>query len=224
MTYSGTVTTCRLTRTLRAMFFAALAVPLAAAGQVVVTGRPLPVSVVVAAGVVVFAVAAVLAGADRGFFQIAALMLPVELLLNTTFNLGQDTCAPPSGVQHMGGHGLDLMVCGGGSVGGGGSTLSLAPTVLELVLLTVQVVVTLVAALCLRLADAALARLPELFGALARLAPDALRALLLLAPIPARPASGSPLPEPRPEHAPTEDLPLAPSRHRGPPASFALAC
>ncbi|MFF7631544.1 hypothetical protein ACFZB9_00115 [Kitasatospora sp. NPDC008050] len=219
------MTTCRLTRTLRALLFAALAVPLAAAGQVVVTGRPLPLTVVVAAGVVVFAVAAVLAGADRGFFQIAAVMLPVELMLNTTFNLGQDTCGSPRAAQHVGGgHGLDLMVCGGGSVGGGGGALSLAPTVLELVLLTVQAVVTMVAALCLRLADAALVRLPELLGALARLAPDALRALLLLAPVPARPAPGSPLPEPRPEHAPTEDLPLATSRHRGPPASFALAC
>lgn len=62
-----------------------------------------------------------LAGADRGFFQIAALMLPVELLLNTTFNLGQDTCGSPRAAQHVGGgRGLDLMVCGGGSVGNGG--------------------------------------------------------------------------------------------------------
>ncbi|WP_035850648.1 hypothetical protein [Kitasatospora azatica] len=219
------MTTRRTPRTLRAALFAALAVPLAAAGQVVVTGRPLPITVVAGAGVAVFALAALLAGAERGFAQIAALLLPVELLLNTTFNLGQQTCAPTPGRPHpTGSHGLDLMVCGGGSVGGTDSALALAPWVLELLLLGVHVVVTLLAALCLRLAELALLRLPELLGALARLVPGAVRALLLLAPLPARPAPGVPLPEPRPEHAPTEDLPLAPSRRRGPPASFALAC
>ncbi|MGF1426113.1 hypothetical protein [Kitasatospora sp. LaBMicrA B282] len=217
------MTTCRLTRTLRATLFAALAVPLSAAGQVVVTGRPLPLTVVLGAGVAVFVLAALLAGAERGFLQIAALLLPVELLLNTTFNLGQDTCARPTGAAHQGGHGLDLMVCGGGQVGGGTGELALAPTLLEVVLLGVHLVVTLLAAFCLRLADAALVRLPELIGALARLVPDALVALLLLAPLPARPAPGAPLPEPRPEHAPAEDLPLARDRRRGPPASFALA-
>lgn len=221
MAYSETVTTCRLTRTLRAMLFAALAVPLSAAGHVVVTGQPLPLTVVLAAGAGVFLLAAVLAGSDRGFLQIAALLLPVELLLNTTFNLGQQTCDRP--VHHSGG-GLDLMVCGGGQVGSGTGGLSLAPTLLEVVLLVVQAVVTVLAAFCLRLADAALVGLPELVGALAALSPGALRALLLIAPLPARPAPGVALPEPRPEHAPTEDLPLAPSRRRGPPASFALAC
>ncbi|WP_101379612.1 MULTISPECIES: hypothetical protein [Kitasatospora] len=220
------MTTCLTTRTLRALFFAALAVPLAAAGQVVVTGRPLPLNLLAGAAAVVFGAALLLAGVERGFLQIAALLLPVELLLNTTFNLGQDTCAPPPGAAPRGpSRGLDLMVCGGGSVGGGADGfLNLAPAVLELLLLTVHVTVTLVAAFCLRLADAALVRLPELVAALARLAPDALRALLLLAPLPVRPAPGVPLPEPRPEHAPTEDLPLSPSRRRGPPASFALAC
>ncbi|MCX4749886.1 hypothetical protein OG455_30965 [Kitasatospora sp. NBC_01287] len=220
------MTFCHSTRTLRALLFAALAVPLSAAGHVVVTGQALPLSVVALAGVIVFLVAALLAGADRGFAQIAALLLPVELLLNTTFNLGQETCARPTtgALAHQGGHGLDLVVCGGGQVGGGEGVLTLAPTMLEVVLLAVHVALSLLAAFCLQLADAALVRLPELIGSLARLAPDALRALLLLAPLPARPAPGAPLPEPRPEHAPTEDLPLAPSRRRGPPASFALAC
>ncbi len=202
------------------MVFAALAVPLSAAGQVLVTGRPLPLPLVVVAGAVVFLAAAVLGGAERGFLQIAAFFLPVELLLNTTFNLGQSTCAPPPGHAH----GLDLMVCGGGTVSGPSSELTLAPLALELLVLAVHVLLTLLAACWLRLAEAALAGLPALLRGLARLAPQALRALLLLAPVPVRAAPGAPLPEPRPEHAPAEDLPLGPSRRRGPPASFALAC
>ncbi|MFI9272277.1 hypothetical protein ACIGXM_16370 [Kitasatospora sp. NPDC052896] len=213
------MTGSRITRTLRALVFAALAVPLSAAGQVVVTGRPLPVTLVFAAGAVVFLLAAVVSGTERGFLQIAAVFLPVELLLNTTFNLGQDTCSPPTGRSH----GIDLVVCGGGSVSDGSSVLTMAPALVELLLLVVHVLVTVLAALWLRCAETALARLPELVRALARLAPDALRALLL-APIPARPAPGAPLPEPRPEYAPVEDLPLSPSRRRGPPAGYALAC
>lgn len=209
-----------VTRALRATVFATLAVPLSALGHVLVTGRALPVNLVVAAGGVVFLLAVLLSGTERGFLQIAALFLPVELLLNTTFNLGQDACPRPTRT-----HGLDLMVCGGGSVGAGdGSGLTLAPALVELALLAVHVAATLLAALWLRLAEAALARLPELVRTLARLRPGALLALLLLAPVPARPAPGVPLPEPRPEHAPAEDLPLGPSRRRGPPAAYALAC
>ncbi|MDH6132320.1 hypothetical protein P3T37_001705 [Kitasatospora sp. MAA4] len=211
-----------VTRALRATVFAALAVPLSALGHVLVTGRPLPLDLVIAAGAVVFLLAVVLSGAERGFLQIAAIFLPVELLLNTTFNLGQDACPSPTRT-----HGLDLMVCGGGTVGnGGGTPLTLAPALVELLLLVVHVVATLLAALWLRLAEAALVRLPRLVGELARLTPGTLLALLrlALAPLSARPAPGVPLPEPRPEHAPTEDLPLGPSRRRGPPAAFALAC
>ncbi|MFE0465074.1 hypothetical protein ACFW1A_38045 [Kitasatospora sp. NPDC058965] len=214
------MTSCPTTRTLRAALFAALAVPLAAAGQVAVTGQPLPGTVLAGAALAVFAVAALLAGTERGFAQIAAALLPVELLLNTTFNLGQATCARPDPSRA---HGLDLVVCGGGSVGGGAGGLTAAPWLLELTLLGVHLAVSLLGALCLRLADLALVRLPELLHALGRLVPGALRALLL-APLPVRPAPGVPLPQPRPEHAPTEDLPLARDRRRGPPASFALAC
>ncbi|WP_145906799.1 hypothetical protein [Kitasatospora viridis] len=219
------MTTCRTTRMLRALLFAALAVPLAAAAQVVVTGRPLPLTVLAGAAVAVFAGALLAAGAERGFTQIAALLLPVQLLLNTTFNLGQDTCGAAPGATHHGpSRGLDLMVCGGGQVGGGQGVLDVAPAALELLLLTVHLAIALLGALCLRLAEAALVRVPDLVAALARLAGRLLGLLsLLLAPLPVRPAPAVPLPEPRPEHAPTEDLPLARDRRRGPPASFALA-
>ncbi|GAA5018813.1 hypothetical protein GCM10025734_71140 [Kitasatospora paranensis] len=55
----------RTTRALRAAVFTALAVPLAALGQVVLTGRQLPLTLVALCTAAVFLLAVALAGAAR---------------------------------------------------------------------------------------------------------------------------------------------------------------
>ncbi|GAA0662854.1 hypothetical protein GCM10010193_12790 [Kitasatospora atroaurantiaca] len=203
------------TRALRAAVFTALAVPLSALGQVVITGRPLPLSLVAAATAAVFLVALAASGTQRRLLHICAVLMPVELLLNTAFNLGQDACAAPS-------HGVDLLVCGGGSVDGSFLATS-APGTAQALVLMVHVLLALAAALWLRLGDAALCGLAEALRALGGLVTAPYRALLLSSPLPSCPATLTPVPDA--EQAPPRraDVVLSPAPRRGPPA-LALAC
>ncbi|MEV7777487.1 hypothetical protein [Kitasatospora sp. NPDC088351] len=224
-------TSTHATRALRAAVFTAFAVPLSALGQVVITGRPLPLTLVVAATAVVFLVAAVLAGRERRLVHISAVLVPVELMLNTTFNLGQAGCGPALGAEHAPARGMNLLVCGGGSVDGSlfsgqlGHTGPLAPAVTQLLVLLVHLLVALAAAVWLRLGDAALSGLARSLRALRQSLAAPLRALfLLLAPAPVRPVLRVPLPvsdRPRPRR---EAVVLSPAPRRGPPSAFAPAC
>ncbi|MGW2546293.1 aldehyde dehydrogenase family protein, partial [Kitasatospora sp. NPDC001574] len=63
-------------RTLRAAVFAALLVLLAGLGQVLVTGRPLPLGTLAVAGAAVFAVAFALAG--PGFWYPPTVLAPTD--------------------------------------------------------------------------------------------------------------------------------------------------
>ncbi|MFC8449110.1 hypothetical protein [Kitasatospora sp. NPDC057223] len=214
------MTSTRATRALRAAVFTALAVPLSAAGQVVVTGRPLPLTLVAAASVAVFLLAAALAGRERRLLHIAAVIVPVELLLNTAFNLGQATCAPARG--------MNLLVCGGGSVDG--SLLSgpfghgpTAPMATQLLLLLVHLAAAVAAACWLRLGDAALRGLAGALDVLRQALTTPLRLLLLLAPVPGRPVLRVPLPVSDLPRPPSEGVVPSPAPRRGPPA-FAPAC
>ncbi|MFC9331486.1 hypothetical protein [Kitasatospora sp. NPDC057015] len=222
------MTTSHATRALRAAVFTALAVPLSAAGQVVVTGRPLPLNLVAAATAVVFLVAAALAGSERRLLQISAVLVPVELLLNTTFNLGQATCAPAVGALHGPVRGMNLLVCGGGSVDGSllpgplGHAGPVAPAATQLFLLLVHLTAALAAALWLRLGEAALSGLADALDALRQWVGAPLRRLLL-APVPGRPVLRVPLPvsnRPRPR---LRDVLRSPAPRRGPPVP-APAC
>ncbi|AUG75589.1 hypothetical protein CFP65_0633 [Kitasatospora sp. MMS16-BH015] len=201
------------TRVLRAAVFTALAVPLSALGHVVITGRALPLSLVAAATAVVLVLAYLAAGPQRRFLHITAVLVPVELLLNTAFNLGQDTCASAAP-----GHGVDLLVCGGGSVDG--SVLgSVTPGTAQLLVLAVHLVLALAAALWLRLGEAALTGLAEALRALA----EPFRALLLLlAPLPCCPAALAPAVDAAPALPHPGQVLLGPAPRRGPPA-LALA-
>ncbi|MFJ5229129.1 hypothetical protein ACIQBJ_04425 [Kitasatospora sp. NPDC088391] len=200
------------TKALRGAVFTALAVPLAALGQVAITGRALPLTLVAAACVAVFLLAVLLDGARRRFLLLASVLVPVELLLNTAFNLGQDACARPV-------HGVDLLVCGGDSFSGSdlfAQWTHNSAALLQLLVLGVHLALALAAAAWLRLADAAVSGVAEALHALARTLPGPWRTLLLavraVCPAALLPAAdGEPAPR-RPQ-----DAAHCPAPRRGPP-------
>ncbi|WP_371501602.1 hypothetical protein OG871_32245 [Kitasatospora sp. NBC_00374] len=204
------------TRALRAAVFTALAVPLAALGQVLLTGRALPLALVAVASAAVFVLATALSGTRRGFPHIAAVLVPVELLLNTAFNLGQDTCASAAP-----GHGVDLLVCGGGSVGGSSLLTDWAGHSggwVKLLVLLVHLGLALVAAAWLRLGDRALTGLAEAVRGVRALLPAPWRALLPSSPLAGCPAALTPAPEAERPLLRRAQLILTPAPRRGPPA------
>ncbi|WP_424887894.1 hypothetical protein [Streptomyces sp. XH2] len=79
-------------RALRAALFTALCVTLSAGSHVLLSGKPLPLPAVAAASAAVFALAHSLAGQERGYRHIAALLVPLELGVTALFTAGQDTC------------------------------------------------------------------------------------------------------------------------------------
>ncbi|MEU7169682.1 hypothetical protein AB0A70_34365, partial [Streptomyces morookaense] len=101
-------------RALRAALFTALCVVVSAASHVLLSGMPLPVPTVALTAAGVFALAYALAGRERGFRHIAALLVPLELASGALFSTGQDTCY--GSVRHPV-PGAWTLLCGGGSVG-----------------------------------------------------------------------------------------------------------
>ncbi|AZM88757.1 hypothetical protein [Streptomyces sp. W1SF4] len=107
-------------RGLRAALFSALVVLLSAGSHVLMSRVPLPPSMVAGAFAGVFTVAYALAGRERGFGPIAALLVPLELAADTVFTAGQHLCYGPAGGPVAGplrALGLDEL-CGGAPVGG----------------------------------------------------------------------------------------------------------
>ncbi|MGW2378498.1 hypothetical protein [Kitasatospora sp. NPDC001683] len=213
-----------VTRTLRAAVFAALVVLLAGLGQVLVTGRSLPLGTMGLAAVPVFALAFALAGRERGYPVIAAAFLPLELGVSALFDLAQRSCPtlPPGA-----GHGFQPLLCGGGSLGGFLLGHGVSQQVGVLLLLLLHTVIALAGAFWLRRADAALAglvRAVRMLGEfLHRHLPAAARWLrLLTAPVPARPVARVPFPSASRALVPAEDVVVRPAVRRGPPV-FALA-
>ncbi|GAA2724806.1 hypothetical protein [Streptomyces luteosporeus] len=204
-------------RALRAALFTALCVMLSAASHVLLSGRALPPATLAGAFACVFALAYALAGAERGYWRIAALLLPLQLASAALFTAGQDTCYGRPG--HTG-PGALTWLCSG-SMGGPLAGLA-APGTGPWLVLAGHVAVGLLAALWLRRGEAAVARL------LRAAAAAAFRPLLLAVAVTdaaaawlrARPAvRGARRPDPRRPRL----LPLlhgAP--RRGPPALLAL--
>ncbi|MEV0223563.1 hypothetical protein [Streptomyces sp. NPDC050704] len=102
-------------RAVRAALFTALVVTLSTASHVLLSGVPLPLATVAALCGAVFVVAYALAGRERGFGRIAALLIPLELAADTLFTTGQHACYGSAGGPVTGplrSIGLDVL-CGG---------------------------------------------------------------------------------------------------------------
>ncbi|WP_037668828.1 hypothetical protein [Streptomyces griseus] len=84
-------------RVVRAALFTALVVTLSTASHVLLSRAPLPLNTVAAVAVAVFVLAYTLAGRERGFGRIAALLVPLELAADTLFTTGQHVCYGPAG-------------------------------------------------------------------------------------------------------------------------------
>ncbi|MGW0820434.1 hypothetical protein [Streptomyces sp. NPDC002845] len=222
-------------RAVRAALFTALVVTLSTASHVLLSRVPLPLATVAATAAVVFSLAYALAGRERGFGRIAALLIPLELAADTVFTAGQHVCYGEAGGPVTGplrSVGLDVL-CGGADVGTplarvtgdsgrAASLLADAGPAVAWALLAAHVGVGLLAAAWLRRGERALA---QLLGAATA---AGFRPLLFaVASVTVRLAAPAPvrrLPRPAPRTATARDLLLALSLgRRGPPCSLALA-
>ncbi|MBZ4318892.1 hypothetical protein [Streptomyces huiliensis] len=217
-------------RALRAALFTAVCVTLSAASHVLLSRMPLPVPTVAALSAAFFALAYALAGRERGYWHIAALLVPLELAADTVFTTGQHACYGAAGGPVAGplrSMGIDL-VCRGGEVGtplahltaGQSPPPEALDSALPWLLLACHLAVGLLAAAWLRRGEVAVARL------LGAAAAAAFRPLLLVA------AALGAAPRPRARGLqPTRDTLPAPALpllvhsvvRRGPPRSPALA-
>ncbi|MCX4880161.1 hypothetical protein [Streptomyces sp. NBC_00847] len=224
-------------RALRAALFTALVVTLSTASHVLLSQVPLPLNTVAAVAVAVFAVAYALAGRERGYGPIAALLIPLELAADTVFTTGQHVCYGRAGGPVAGALrsvGWDLL-CGSSTQVGtpltrvtrtGGDRLAAllahADPAAAWLLLGAHVGVGLLAAAWLRRGERALAQLLRAVGATAWTAVRPLQ--LAVAAVGVRPTSA-------PRRAWRLRLPSAVVRdrlfvhslgRRGPPCSVAL--
>ncbi|GHI08398.1 hypothetical protein AQI88_05350 [Streptomyces cellostaticus] len=219
-------------RAVRAALFTAVVVTLSTASHVLLSRAPLPVATVAAVAAGVFATAYALAGRERGFGRIAALLIPLELAADTVFTTGQHACYGRAGGPVAGplrAFGLDVL-CQGGAVGtplaqvtgAHGRTEALlahaSPTAAWL-LLAAHVGVGLLAAAWLRRGERALTQL------LRAVAATTFRPLLLaVAAGTVRLSPARRLPRPAPRPAAARDRLLVHSLgRRGPPCSPAFA-
>lgn len=160
-------------RAVRAALFTAVVVTLSAASHVLLSRVALPLGTVAVIAAAVFVLAYALAGRERGFARIAALLIPLELAADTVFTTGQHVCYGRAGGPVAGplrSVGLDLL-CGGGGVGAplarvtGGSgdhaavLLTHADPAAAWLLLAAHVTVGLLAAAWLRRGERALDQL-----------------------------------------------------------------
>ncbi|MEY9489220.1 hypothetical protein RKD26_005014 [Streptomyces calvus] len=93
---------------------------LSTASHVLLSGAPLPVNTVAAVAAAVFVLAYALAGRERSFGRIAALLIPLELAADTVFTTGQHVCYGRMGGPVAGplrSFGFDVLCGDGTSVG-----------------------------------------------------------------------------------------------------------
>ena len=207
---------------LRALVFTVLAVTVSSGSHVLMTTVPLPWPTILAAGAASFVLALLLGRRERSYPAIAALLVPLELALDTLFTDGQASCYRITGQGPLLGpwHSVNTLFCGSGGPApvvhapGAGS----APWLV----LAGHLLIGLIAAWWLRRGEVAAFRLVRATGAwlLLRAAP-LLQALRLALAAPATAVGPPPPPHRRP--TPRIDPPALPRlRHtlarRGPPA------
>ncbi|MEV7285774.1 hypothetical protein AB0O01_14605 [Streptomyces sp. NPDC093252] len=226
------------TRVVRAALFTALVVTLGTASHVLLSGVPLPLGTVAAAAAAVFAVAYLLAGRrEQGLGRIAAVLIPLELAVDTLFTAGQQTCYGAAGGPVTGplrAVGLDVLC--GGPVGSPLARMTATTTAAASdpaaalfadadpraawLLLAVHVGIGLLAALWLHRGERALAQV------LAAASAATFRPLLLaVAAVTVRPAPAAPR-RPRPAHRAAAVRDLLRSHtlgRRGPPVGVTFA-
>ncbi|MFF9084922.1 hypothetical protein ACF1BE_00590 [Streptomyces sp. NPDC014991] len=217
-------------RAVRAALFTAFVVTLGTASHVLLSRAPLPSATVAAVATGVFGTAYALAGRERGFGRIAALLVPLELAADTVFTTGQHACYGRAGGPVAGplrAVGLDVL-CEGrvgtplAQVAGGdrtGALLAHAGPAAAWLLLAAHVGVGLLAAAWLRRGERALAQL------LCAVAGSTFRPLLLaVAAVTVRALPARPAPRPAPPRTAARDRLLVHSLgRRGPPCSPAAA-
>jgi hypothetical protein len=219
-------------RAVRAALFTAFVVTIGTASHVLLSRAALPAGTVAAVAAGVFVTAYALAGRERGFGRIAALLVPLELAADTVFTTGQHACYGRAGGPIAGplrAVGFDVL-CHGGAVGTplarmtGASgrpeaLLAHASPATAWLLLAAHIGVGLLAAAWLRRGERALAQL------LRAVAATTFRPLLLaVAAVAVRltPVRRLPRPDPRPASA-RDRLLVHSLGRRGPPCSPALA-
>ncbi|MFE9018233.1 hypothetical protein ACFYNL_06640 [Streptomyces sp. NPDC007808] len=84
-------------RAVRAALFTSLVVTLSTASHVLLSRAPLPLNTVALLAAAVFVLAYALAGRERGFGRIAALLIPLELAADTILTTGQHVCYGKAG-------------------------------------------------------------------------------------------------------------------------------
>ncbi|MEV7086550.1 hypothetical protein AB0O07_11730 [Streptomyces sp. NPDC093085] len=216
-------------RAARAALFTALVVTLSAGSHVLLSRAPLPLSLVTGLAAVVFGLSYAAAGRERGFWRIAALLVPLELAADTVFTSGQRVCYGPSGGPVTGplrSVGFDVL-CGGGlgaPLPGVAPARSAAAALLDSpdpalpwMLLAVHVTVGLLGAGWLRHSEAALARLVRT-AAVSAFRPLLTAVAAVAAPV-TRAARRAVRPTGRPRPSRTRVLADSVAR-RGPPAAL----
>ncbi|MFH9659988.1 hypothetical protein ACH4NF_06245 [Streptomyces sp. NPDC017248] len=218
-------------RAVRAALFTAFVVTLGTASHVLLSRVPLPAATVGAVAAGVFVTAYALAGRERGFGRIAALLVPLELAADTVFTTGQHACYGRAGGPVAGplrAVGLDVLCEGpvGGPLArmaGGpertGALLAQAGPAAAWLLLAAHLCVGLLAAAWLRRGERALGQL------LRAVAATTFRPLLLaVAAVAVRPLPARRPARPAPPRAAGPDRLLVHSLgRRGPPCSPASA-
>ncbi|GHH16685.1 hypothetical protein Srubr_16150 [Streptomyces rubradiris] len=211
---------------MRAALFTAFVVTLGTASHVLLSRAPLPGATVAAVAAGVFVTAYGLAGRERGFGRIAALLVPLELAADTVFTTGQHACYGRAGGPVAGplrAVGLDVLC--EGRVGSplarmagpdpAGELFAHAGPAAAWLLLAAHVGVGLLAAAWLRRGERALTRLVRAVAA------TTFRPLLLaVAAVVVRPLPVRGPHRPAPRRATARDRLLAHSLgRRGPPCS-----